>query len=155
MGCGVSTAIWGSELPHIKCYRRRVDKGSLTHNSMLPNIGFQEGGIIMSPKSKREYLEAVHRRYKTATRHEKTAILNEFCANYGCHRKHAIRVLRGFKRFTKPKPNKRGKPPVYQNATIIKPFKEIWLTANLPYFRDEKRLGDTSCARVFPQISEN
>jgi hypothetical protein len=99
---------------------------------MLPNIGFHKGGINMSPQSKREYLEAVHRRYKNATRHEKTAILNEFCTNCGCHRKHAIRALRGFKRFTKPRPKKRGKPSVYQNAAVISPLKEIWVAANLP-----------------------
>lgn len=86
----------------------------------------------MSPRSKREYREAVHLRYKNAARSEKTAILNEFCATCGCHRKHAIRVLRTFRRFTKPKPKKRGKPPLYQNETIIKPLKEIWLAANLP-----------------------
>jgi len=86
----------------------------------------------MSPRSKREYREAVHLRYKNAPRHEKTAILNEFCATCGCHRKHAIRVLKGFKRFTKPKPKRRGKSPVYQNEAIISPLKEIWLAANLP-----------------------
>ena len=31
----------------------------------------------MSPRSKREYREAVHLRYKNATRREKTAILDE------------------------------------------------------------------------------
>ena len=86
----------------------------------------------MSPRSKREYTEAVHVRYKNATCKEKTAILNEFCATLKCHRKHAIRVLRRFKRFTKPKAKKRGKKPVYQNEAILKPLKEIWLTANLP-----------------------
>jgi hypothetical protein len=86
----------------------------------------------MSPRSKREYREAVHLRYKSATRYEKTAILDEFCATCGCHRKHAIRVLRGFKRFTRPKAKKRGKPSVYQNEALIKPLKEIWLAANLP-----------------------
>jgi len=86
----------------------------------------------MSPKSKREYREAVHLRYKNAPRHEKTAILDEFCATCGCHRKHAIRVLKRFKRFTKPKAMKRGKPPVYHNEAIINPMKEIWLAANLP-----------------------
>ena len=86
----------------------------------------------MSPRSKREYREAVHLRYKNATRHEKTAILDEFCATCGCHRKHAIRVLKRFKRFTKPKTKKRGKPVVYQNEAIGKPLKEIWLKANLP-----------------------
>ena len=48
------------------------------------------------------------------------------------HRKHAIRLLRGFKRFTKPKPKRRGKPPVYQKEEILKPLKQIWLAANLP-----------------------
>ena len=48
----------------------------------------------MSPQSKREYQEAVHLRYKHATRREKTAILDEFCATSGYHRKHAIRVLK-------------------------------------------------------------
>ena len=86
----------------------------------------------MSPRSKREYTEAVHLRYKDATRKEKTAILNEFCAVLKCHRKHAIRVLRGFKRFTKPKAKRRGKRPVYQSEAILKPLKEIWLNANLP-----------------------
>ena len=86
----------------------------------------------MSPRSKREYREAVHLRYKNATRQEKTAILDEFCATCECHRKHAIRVLKGFKRFTKPKTKKRGKPPVYQNEAILNPLKKIWLAANLP-----------------------
>ena len=86
----------------------------------------------MSPRSKREYREAIHLRYKNATRCEKTAILDEFCAICGCHRKHAIRVLRGFKRFTEPKAKRRGKLPVYQNEAITKPLKEIWLAANLP-----------------------
>jgi hypothetical protein len=86
----------------------------------------------MSPKSKREYRDTVHLRYKKASRNEKTAILDEFCATCGCHRKHAIRVLKGFKRFTKPKQKKRGKPPIYQDEAIIKPLKEIWLAANLP-----------------------
>lgn len=86
----------------------------------------------MSPWSKREYREAVYLRYKHATRREKTAILNEFCATYGCHRKHAIRILRRFKRFTKPKSKRRGKSPIYKNEAIVTPLKKIWLAANLP-----------------------
>jgi hypothetical protein len=86
----------------------------------------------MSPRSKREYRETVYLRYKNATRSEKTAILNEFCATCGCHRKHAIRVLKGFKRFAKPKQKRRGKPPLYQNEAILNPLKKIWLAANQP-----------------------
>jgi hypothetical protein len=86
----------------------------------------------MSPRSKREYVEAVHRRYKNASRSERTIILNELCATCGYNRKYAIRLLRGFKRFTKPKPRKRGKPAVYQKDDILVPLRLIWLEANLP-----------------------
>jgi len=79
-----------------------------------------------------EYLETIYLRYKRASRKEKSMILNEFCENCGYHRKHAIRVLNNFKRFTKPKPKKRGKPSVYNKASVIEPLKRIWLKANLP-----------------------
>ena len=86
----------------------------------------------MSPQAKEEYFEVLFKRYKDATRREKTRIIDECCAVCGYHRKHAIRRLRGYKRFTKPKPKKRGKPVVYNKKSIIIPLKQIWLTANLP-----------------------
>lgn len=94
----------------------------------------------MSPRTKREYLEAIYLRYKKASRKQKSIILNEFCLNCGYHRKHAVRVLNKFKRFTKPKPKKRGKPSVYNKPCIIKPLKRIWLTANLPCSKRLKAL---------------
>jgi len=86
----------------------------------------------MSPQSKKEYTELTHLRYKKASHSEKTKILDEYCATCGCHRKHAIRVLRGFKRFTKPRAKKRGKPIVYHKEKLLDPLKRIWLAANLP-----------------------
>lgn len=86
----------------------------------------------MSLGARMEYLKSVYLRYKRANRKEKSTILNEFCHNCGYHRKHAIRALNTFKRFTKPKPKKRGKPSVYNKSSIIKPLKHIWLAANLP-----------------------
>lgn len=59
-------------------------------------------------------------------------ILNEFCLNCGYHRKHAIRVLNKFRRFSKPEPRKRGKPSLYNKSSILEPLERIWLTANLP-----------------------
>ena len=79
-----------------------------------------------------ECVESIYLRYKRATRKEKTSILNEFCATCGYHRKHAIRLLRKFKRFTKPKPKRRGAPSVYNKPSITEPLKRIWLAANLP-----------------------
>jgi len=86
----------------------------------------------MSPRSKREYRETIFLRYKKASRKEKSKILDEFCVTYGCHRKHAIRVLRKFKRFTRPKPRKKGRRATYHSENIIDPLKRIWLAANLP-----------------------
>ncbi len=86
----------------------------------------------MSPQSKREYIEAVFLRYKHAPRAKKSRILDEFCDTLGYHRKHAIRLLRNYKRFRKPKPNTRGPKPVYHKTAILKPLKKIWLAANLP-----------------------
>ena len=96
--------------------------------------GYQilKGGLIMSLRLKREYIEAIFLRYKKAPPKGKTLILNEFCATCGYHRKHAIRVLRGFKRFQKPKAKKRGRPLLYHPEIILKPLKRIWLAANLP-----------------------
>jgi hypothetical protein len=86
----------------------------------------------MSPRSKREYLEAIYLRYKNASSRQKTIILDEFCATSGYHRKHAIRLLRTFKRFTRPKPKKRGRKPLYTRELILQPLKRIWKAANLP-----------------------
>jgi hypothetical protein len=86
----------------------------------------------MSPRSKKEYIEAIFLRYKKAPYNQRTIILDEFCATCGYHRKHAIRLLRKFKRFIKPKVRKRGRSPVYQRDLILKPLKQIWLAANLP-----------------------
>jgi hypothetical protein len=86
----------------------------------------------MSPRSRKEYWETIFLRYKKATRKEKSKILDEFCATCGCHRKHAIRVLKKFKRFTKAKPKKRGRRADYNAEGIITPLKRIWLAANLP-----------------------
>src|SRR5512139_35269 len=94
----------------------------------------------MSPRSKKEYLETIFLRYKKASPKEKTLILNEFCATCEFHRKHAIRVLRRFKRFTQPQPKKRGRAPLYKPDLLLKPLSQIWRTANLPCSKRLKAL---------------
>lgn len=87
----------------------------------------------MSPRFKKEYMETIYLRYKRATkRTEKSALITELCLTCKWHRKHAIRVLKNFRRFTKPKPKKRGKPSIYNRASIIEPLKCIWLAAGQP-----------------------
>ena len=86
----------------------------------------------MSPQSKKEYLAAIIKRYKKASKTQKHLILDEFCAATNYHRKHAIRLIRGFKRFTKPQPKPRGPKPVYDSPELLRVLKKIWLAANLP-----------------------
>jgi hypothetical protein len=40
--------------------------------------------------------------------------------------------LNHFRRFSKPKPKKRGKPSKYNKPSVLGPLKKIWLAANLP-----------------------
>ncbi len=47
----------------------------------------------ISPQTKRELLQALRSRYQTATKLEKSRILDEYVALAECHRKHAIRLL--------------------------------------------------------------
>jgi len=86
----------------------------------------------MSPQSKKEYLEAIVKRYKVASKTQKHLILDEFCAATLYHRKHAIRLLRGFKRFTKPQPKPRGPKPTYDSPELLNALKKIWLASNQP-----------------------
>jgi hypothetical protein len=84
----------------------------------------------MSPRVKREYFQAIHRRYKHAIKKYKSKILDEFCQVCGYNRKYAIDKLNN-RQPGRPK-NKPGKPSRYNHPQIIEPLKKIWLTANLP-----------------------
>ncbi len=86
----------------------------------------------MSPGARMEYLDSIVTRYKQSSKKQKTAILDEFCTSAGYNRKYAIYLIYTFKRFTKPKPKKRGKPSKYNKPEIIEPIRRIWLAANLP-----------------------
>jgi hypothetical protein len=86
----------------------------------------------MSPRSKREYLEAILVRYRRAARKVKTAILNEFCSTCSYHRKHALRLLNTAPRFQKPKKHPRGRKPVYRSNELLVPLTRIWKAAYMP-----------------------
>ncbi len=86
----------------------------------------------MSPGARMEYVASIVVRYRKSSKKQKSALLDEFCSICSYNRKYAIYLLYSFKRFTKPKHKKRGKPSKYNNAAIIKPLRNIWLAANLP-----------------------
>ena len=81
----------------------------------------------MGGDSRREYLAAIRDRYLQAGRDEKGAILQEFCAVCGYHRKHAIRLLNGKRLVVKKRP---GRKPVYHSATLLRPLKRLWLATD-------------------------
>lgn len=84
----------------------------------------------MSPRVKKEYFEAIHKRYKHAIKKYKTQILDEFCQVCGYNRKYAIFKLSNYK-VKKPK-KKPGRPSNFNQPQIIKHLRKIWLAANLP-----------------------
>lgn len=49
----------------------------------------------ISKPTKSELLEVLRGRYQQATKKDKSKILDEFVALAKCHRKHAIRLLKG------------------------------------------------------------
>ncbi len=94
----------------------------------------------MSPRPLQELLENILKRYEKATRQKKSIILDEFCANHKCHRKSAIRI---FGKFVKYKPAKtnfliRGRPPIYDDALLIKTLRCIWVHAYFPCAKNLK-----------------
>jgi IS30 family transposase len=78
---------------------------------------------MMSQRSKREMIEAIHPRYLKANRAGKTQILDEFIATTGYHRKYAIRVL---KHGAKAKGIKKvGRRKTYQGE-VVQAMEQIW-----------------------------
>ena len=86
----------------------------------------------MSPRARMEYLESIVIRYKKSSKKKKSTILNEFCATTRYNRKYAIFLIYTFKRFTKPKPKKRGRPSKYNCPEVLEALRRIYLAANLP-----------------------
>ncbi len=77
------------------CILLRVTYVFLKINATRRNIHYEKG-LPMSPRSKKECLEAIFLRYNSASHKQKSVILDEFCATSGYHRKHAIRLLGNF-----------------------------------------------------------
>jgi len=112
----------------------------------------------MSYETKDEYLAATAKRYPKAGRKYKSRILDEFCNVWGCHRKHAIRLLNGIQ----PQPHgTRGARPKY-GPDVVHILETIWLATNrlcskllkaalpiwMPYYRKAHRIKPSVIERV-------
>jgi len=85
----------------------------------------------MSPKTKNEYTKALLRRYKTASKKQKSIILNEFCLTTGYHRKYAIEKLNATQK-PGPKPKHPGPSSPYKKPELIAVLKRIWISGKYP-----------------------
>jgi hypothetical protein len=85
----------------------------------------------VSRQGKREYLKAIHARYRQAARAEKQRILDEFCQVTGYHRKSALRLLHGPPPGRRPPPRRR-RAPTY-GTRVIQVLAAIARAAGYPW----------------------
>lgn len=85
----------------------------------------------MSPVSRKEYVQAILKRYHIADRREKSRILDECCRLCGYHRKHAIAKLRQTRQPTRAR-RKPGRVSRYRKPEIMVVLQRIWQTAHYP-----------------------
>lgn len=84
----------------------------------------------MSLKARQELLAVTAPRYQEVTRQEKQAILNEFVAATGYHRKYAISLLRGYPFDPTPRlPKRRERQRIY-TAEVQAALIQVWEAAN-------------------------
>ena len=86
----------------------------------------------MSQASRREYLKRICPREQKAAGQGKRQILDEFCANCGYHRKHAIRLLNGPAPGEKRRCQRRPRKVTY-GGRGIGILQAIWEAADYPW----------------------
>lgn len=82
----------------------------------------------MGKNERQAYLQAIRSRYRRAPRPSKAAILDEFCAVCGYHRKYAIRLLS--RRVRKRQPGHAGRPAIYASGALLTALKRIWFATD-------------------------
>jgi hypothetical protein len=85
----------------------------------------------MSRQSKWEYLRKIYHRSAQASSKSKRPILEEFCANWGYHRKYAIRWLKG--PAPRPSPPQRRKRRATYGPQVISVLAALWQAAGYPW----------------------
>jgi hypothetical protein len=86
----------------------------------------------MSHASRWEYFLAVYARYRRADRRAKHAVLDEFCATTGYHRKYALRLLNGPPPERKRRQVRRDRAPRY-SAGLVSILASVWAAAGYPW----------------------
>ena len=95
----------------------------------------------MSTTTIYELIRAIYDRYHSATRKEKTVILDEFCKNTNYNRKYVIRLLNSsLENISVKNFSRRGRKKVYDDAIIEQVLIDIWKATNLPCAKRLKHL---------------
>jgi hypothetical protein len=84
----------------------------------------------MGTQERRAYLEAIRTRYRRARKTGKTAILDEFCAVCGYHRKYALRLLRTSGKRGKTVVRKPGPASRYAVPELVEALRAIWMASD-------------------------
>lgn len=82
----------------------------------------------MGKNERQAYLKAIRLRYRRTGKKAKAAILDEFCAVCGYHRKYAIRLLN--RRGKPDKPRQPGRKPVYPSKELLIALKRLWFATD-------------------------
>jgi len=84
----------------------------------------------VTPAARREYVRAIRPRYTLAPARAKHAVLDEFCAVTGYHRKYAITLLNSPRRTAEHPP--RHRRPKYSEQ-VITVLARVWEAAGYPW----------------------
>ena len=84
----------------------------------------------MGKQERHAYLEAIRARYRRADKAGKTAILDEFCAVCGYHRKYALRLLSNKRKPNKKTKRKPGPDSRYDTPELVEVLRAIWLASD-------------------------
>lgn len=85
----------------------------------------------MSQKTREDLLPRLRQRYANAGREAKTKMLDEFCEQWQCNRKHAIKLLGGRTGWGGQIGVRRGAPPKY-GAEVVAVIEAIWRASEQP-----------------------
>ncbi|MFI4941483.1 MAG: hypothetical protein ACHP7O_14230 [Burkholderiales bacterium] len=84
----------------------------------------------MGKQERCAYLEAIRARYRRAGKSVKSAILDEFCAVCGYHRKHALRLLSAKHKRSKSGTRKPGPVSRYDTPELVETLRTIWMASD-------------------------
>lgn len=96
----------------------------------------------MSQKTKEEMLPRLRHRYKERGRRGRSVMLDEFCEQWQCNRKHAIKLLNGKFCSNTAGKKRRGRPITY-NLDVTNVLEAIWIVADQPCGKRMKALMPT------------